>query len=155
MSEKSEGAPAEAKSYVRGDSSRAKYEAARRGAEMLSPLTNQKASEEAKKLVVGRDIVLNGEIHACNHLIIEGRVEASLKGCAIITLAPGGEFKGTADVDTADVNGRFEGELIVRKRLVLRAKGQITGKVRYQELEVEKGGIILGQVEPLAPEVGR
>src|SRR5690349_6505981 len=33
---------------------------------------------EGKKLIVGREIVLTGEIRACDRLVVEGRVEAAL-----------------------------------------------------------------------------
>src|SRR5437016_55931 len=39
---------------------------------------NGNGATEAKRLIVGRDIVLNGAINSCDKLIVEGRVEASL-----------------------------------------------------------------------------
>src|SRR5581483_2732910 len=36
------------------------------------------------KLIVGRDIILHGEIRACQNLVVEGRVEAALTDCRSI-----------------------------------------------------------------------
>src|SRR5437870_1151327 len=36
---------------------------------------------EARKLIVGREISLSGEITSCERLIIEGSVEANLQNC--------------------------------------------------------------------------
>ena len=48
-------------------------------------------ASEGKKLLVGRDIFLTGEITACNRLLIEGRVEASLAESQSIEIALGAE----------------------------------------------------------------
>jgi cytoskeletal protein CcmA (bactofilin family) len=59
-------------------------------------------------------------------------------------------FRGSAEIDTADVSGRFEGDLTVRSRLVIRSTGRIVGTVRYGQIEIERGGIISGEIEHLA-----
>ena len=105
------------------------------------------SATEGKKLLVGRDIFLTGEITACNKLVIEGRVEASLAESQSIEIAATGHFKGMAEADTAEVSGRFEGKLLVRKRLTIRASGRVTGEIRYGEIEIECGGVICGDIQ--------
>ena len=105
---------------------------------------------EGKKLLVGRDIFLTGEITACNKLVIEGRVEASLAESQSIEITNTGHFKGTAEAETADISGNFEGKLLVRKRLVIRATGRVTGEIRYGEIEIESGGVISGDIRTIA-----
>jgi cytoskeletal protein CcmA (bactofilin family) len=104
---------------------------------------------ESKKLIVGKDIILTGEIRACDRLMVEGRVEASLEDCHSIEIAETGLFKGAAEIDVAEISGRFEGNLVARQRLSVRATGRVVGSVRYGELEVERGGVISGEVENL------
>jgi cytoskeletal protein CcmA (bactofilin family) len=111
--------------------------------------TRPQQQEEERKLTVGRGIVLNGEISACEHLLVEGRVEASLKGAKIIEVAESGTFKGDADIEDAIIAGRFEGDLVVHGRLSVRGTGKVTGSVRYTRLEVESGGVISGTMEEL------
>ena len=102
-----------------------------------------------KKLIVGREIILNGEIRTCDFLVVEGRVEAVLNDCRQIDIASSGQFKGSADIESADISGRFDGDLTVHGRLTVRATGRVFGKVKYGQLEVERGGIISGTVESL------
>ncbi len=104
---------------------------------------------ETKKLIVGRDILLNGQIRTCDSLYVEGKLEAVLTDCKAMEIAAIGEFKGSAEVDLADISGLFDGDLIVRTRLTIRASGRVMGKIRYAQLEIERGGIISGQVEEL------
>jgi cytoskeletal protein CcmA (bactofilin family) len=105
---------------------------------------------EQKKLIVGRDIFLNGEIRTCDSLVVEGKVEAVLSDCRAMDIAQSGEFKGSAEIESADISGRFDGDLVVRSRLTIRATGKVLGKIRYGQLEVERGGVISGTIEALA-----
>jgi len=104
---------------------------------------------DSKKLTVGRDICLSGEITSCERLVVEGRVEASLSDARFIDIAPTGFFKGNADVKEADISGRFEGQLVASERLTVRAGGRISGSVRYGSIIIEPGGQVTGDMQPL------
>ena len=113
------------------------------------------ADAESRRLVIGRDICLNGEITACDKLVVEGRAEVVLTDAAIIEVMPSGFFKGTANVEEADISGRYEGELIARDRLIVRAGGRISGTIRYGRIVIESGGEISGDMQTLnSPEIG-
>ncbi len=105
---------------------------------------------DAKRLIVGREISLSGEIEACETLVVEGRVEASLSDCQIIEIAAGGLFKGIADVEDARISGHFEGTLTVRNRLIVHASGRISGAIRYREIEIQRGGQVAGDIQAIA-----
>jgi cytoskeletal protein CcmA (bactofilin family) len=105
---------------------------------------------EGKKLIVGREIVLTGEIRACDRLVVEGRVEAALTDSRSIEIAATGMFKGKAQIDTAEISGRFEGDLVVNQRLVIHSSGRVTGNIRYGQIEIALGGVITGQIDVLA-----
>ena len=115
-----------------------------------SPAQRTTAEAEQKKLIVGRDIFLNGEIRTCDSLVVEGKVEAVLSDCRAMDIAGSGEFRGSAEIESADISGRFDGDLIVRQRLSIRATGKVLGKIRYGQLEVDRGGVISGTIEALA-----
>ncbi|MGQ0662661.1 MAG: bactofilin family protein [Pseudomonadota bacterium] len=105
---------------------------------------------DVKKLIVGREISLSGQITSCDRLIVEGRVEASLSDSRMIDIAESGIFKGTAEIDNADIAGRFEGKLTVRERLFIRATGRVHGTIRYGQIEIEPGGEIAGDIQVVA-----
>ncbi len=96
-------------------------------------------------LIIGRDIQVKGEIASCQSLIVEGRVEASLAAEALQVLN-GGRFKGSAEVERANIAGTFEGTLTVRGELVIKASGRAAGTIRYQRIRIEAGGEIAGEV---------
>jgi len=98
-------------------------------------------------LTVGNDILLKGEIATCDRLVIEGRVEAKLSDVHTVEIAECGSFKGTAEVEDAEISGIFEGDLIVRNRLVIYATGEVRGNISYGEIEIERGGKLTGQIK--------
>jgi cytoskeletal protein CcmA (bactofilin family) len=102
---------------------------------------------EVRQLIVGSEISLKGEITHCDRLLIEGSVEANLTDCRDVDIAESGLFKGEAAIESAEIRGRFEGTLTVRKRLFIRATGRVTGTIRYGQIEVERGGRISGDIE--------
>ena len=104
------------------------------------------SNPEGKKLIVGREIQLSGNISACDKLVVEGRVEAELKDCRQIEIASTGTFKGSAAIDMAEISGNFEGTLTARDILIARSTGRITGTVRFGKLEIERGGEVVGDI---------
>lgn len=102
---------------------------------------------EAKKLTVGREISLSGEITSCDTLVVEGEVRANLKNCRTLEIAKSGSYRGDAEINVADIAGDFEGALTVIDRLILRSTGRIMGTIRYREIEIERGGQIAGTIE--------
>jgi len=76
-----------------------------------------------------------------------GSVEANLQNCHDVDIAESGLFKGSATIDEIDVRGRFEGNLVVRKRLFIRATGRVSGTIRYGQIEIECGGQISGDIQ--------
>ena len=108
------------------------------------------ADSEGKCLVVGRSIALSGRIESCEKLIVEGSVETEMDGCRELEIARTGVFKGNAEVENADVSGAVEGVLTARGVLTVRASGRVRGKISYGQLEIERGGSIIGDVQPLS-----
>ncbi len=107
------------------------------------------ARAPGRTLVVGRDIVLTGEIEACETLIVEGRVEGEITDTRHLEITESGRFKGRAEVEVCVVAGACEGEITVAGLLIVRPKGRIKGTVRYAEIEMQRGGRLSGEVEVL------
>ena len=107
---------------------------------------------DGKKLIVGREIELSGQISSCEKLVVEGRVEANMSECREIEITESGTFKGEAEIEIAEISGAFEGTIIARDLLIIRSTGRVIGSVRFGRLEVERGGQIQGDVEALKDE---
>jgi cytoskeletal protein CcmA (bactofilin family) len=115
-----------------------------------APLSAEKGEERKEaKLVVGPDIKMKGaEITDCDTLVVEGRMEATLDS-RVLEIAQNGVFQGTIAVDNAEINGRFEGELTVRKQLTIHGTGKVSGKIRYAKIKIEEGAELAGEISVL------
>jgi len=103
--------------------------------------------EGGSKLIVGPNIKLKGvEITDCDTLYVEGRVEATIDS-RVIQIAERGAFKGSAEIDIAEIHGEFDGELTVRQKLVIHSTGKVSGKVRYGKVVIEEGGQLSGDIQ--------
>ena len=97
-------------------------------------------------MIVGQGISISGEISSCNRLVIEGSLEAKLHDCRQMEIAEHGTFKGNASVEQCEVSGQFEGELVLNKRLLIRATGHVSGTITYAQIEIDRGGKLSGTV---------
>ena len=77
---------------------------------------------------------------------MEGKIEAKLADCPNVIIKQGGVFNGESTTQEADIQGCFDGNLVVRGRLLVRATGTLSGKIAYGEIEIERGGKISGEI---------
>lgn len=105
------------------------------------------SNEGGSKLIVGPNIKLKGvEITDCDTLVVEGRVEATIDS-RVIQIAERGAFKGSAEIDIAEIHGEYDGDLTVRQKLVIYSTGKVSGKVRYGKVVIEEGGQLSGDIQ--------
>ena len=114
--------------------------AARQGGQVRAPV-------EKRTLVVGRGISVHGTVQEAERLVVEGTIEATMIHASELSIAPGGLYRGDAEVDDAEVAGTIEGKLLARGTLIVRATGCVKGSARCRRLQVEDGGQITGQIE--------
>ena len=120
---------------------------------MPAPSNNNSSSTAGNRpgadslLKVGPLIRLKGvEITDCDTLFVEGTVEATMDS-RVIHISERGAFKGSAEIDIAEIHGEFNGTLTVRQKLVIYSTGKVNGKIRYGKLVVEEGGQLAGEIE--------
>lgn len=110
--------------------------------------TSSSASDSGgSKLTVGPNIKLKGvEITDCDTLVVEGTVEATMNS-RVIHIAEQGAFRGSAEIDIAEIHGEFDGNLTVRQKLVIFSTGKVTGTIRYGKIVIEEGGQLSGDIQ--------
>jgi cytoskeletal protein CcmA (bactofilin family) len=114
---------------------------------LSSPSSTPVGKEGESKLTVGPNIKLKGvEITDCDTLVVEGTVEATMDS-RVIQISERGSFKGSVEIDLAEIRGSFDGNLTVRQKLIIYSTGRVTGKIRYGKVVIEEGGQLSGQIE--------
>ncbi len=107
------------------------------------------ATDDQRRLVVPRNVTLNGNISACNTLVVEGVIETENFSAARLDILEPGLFNGTAEVRDCVIAGCFEGKLVVHGLLTVKSTGRILGNVEYGALEAESGARIEGKMIPV------
>ena len=81
-------------------------------------------------------------------MVVEGTVNVALNRTRVIEISETDRFtEGRAEIDEAEISRVYEGELSVRKRLLIHSTGgRVSGTVRYGEIEFERGGRLPGVV---------
>ncbi len=111
------------------------------------PPSGAPAKEGGSKLTVGPNIKLKGvEITDCDTLVVEGTVEATMDS-RVMLITEIGAFKGSAEIDYAEIHGEFNGDLTVRQKLVIYSTGRVSGKIRYGKVVIEEGGQLMGDIQ--------
>ena len=107
---------------------------------------DQPGERKEARLTVGPEIKMKGvEITDCDTLVVEGRIEATLD-TRVLQISEHGSFNGIVSVDIAEIHGRLDGELTVRKQLVIHATGKVSGKIRYARIKVDEGAELAGEI---------
>ena len=121
----------------------------RRPAEIPNPSVLRAIGGDAdgKQLLVGKAVTINGEITGCERLVVEGKVDATIKDVKFIEVTANGAFKGNAEVENANIAGAYEGTLKVSGHLEIAGTGTVKGTVSYKTIAVASGGQVLGTIE--------
>jgi len=101
-------------------------------------------------LTVGPNIKMKGiEVTDCDTVTVEGEMEATFDS-RLVRIAEQGAFTGTVNVDVAEIWGHFDGDLNVRKQLIIYPSGRVSGRISYTKIQVEEGGEISGAISTTA-----
>jgi len=93
-------------------------------------------------------VSITGSIIATGAVHVYGEVNGEITAKEIF-VGISGKVSGDVKVDVADIQGEVVNSLEVRKTLIVRANGKISGTIRYQSLEIEHGGLIEGQIDKI------
>ena len=97
-------------------------------------------------VLIGEGVEIKGEIRECREIEIHGTVEGDLEA-EVLIVHQNGLVKGNVNTDRAEIHGSIDGDVIVKNRLDVKAKGSVAGKTEYGELSVEAGGRVVGTLE--------
>ncbi|MDA1325376.1 MAG: polymer-forming cytoskeletal protein [Proteobacteria bacterium] len=101
---------------------------------------------DAARLCIGSAIKMKGSVEDCGVLQVDGHFEASAQSNQL-KVSESGIFIGDADVHSAEIVGRFDGNITVKDKLIIRSTGVVTGTVKYGSIEIESGGRISGDIQ--------
>jgi cytoskeletal protein CcmA (bactofilin family) len=98
--------------------------------------------------LIGKTVVVKGELSGNEDLYIEGTVEGKIELPGNqVTIGPNGQVKASVKAKGVTVSGKLEGNVNASDRLELRKTAVVLGDVATQRVAIEEGAYIKGKVD--------
>ena len=103
--------------------------------------------------LVAEGVEITGDLVFTGGLRVDGRIVGNVIGRAVegrgqplLVLSDQGRIEGSVRCRDAVVNGAIVGDLDVEHFLELQSKARVTGTIRYQQLQMDVGAAVQGQL---------
>ena len=100
-------------------------------------------------IVIGAGVSVTGDIDAPNEVSVNGKHTGKVVSSKI-TVKNGGKVDGESSVETAEIEGSYDGNLAVAGTLSVTSSGVAKGEIRYKDLEIALGGKISGTIAEMS-----
>jgi len=101
-----------------------------------------------KGAVIGKSVVIKGEVSGSESLYIEGRIEGVINlPSNRVTVGPNGQVAAAVTAREITVHGSIVGNVDAVDRLHVRSEGSLTGDVIAHRLTVEDGAFFKGKID--------
>jgi len=112
-------------------------------------------SEIARHSVVGKSMVIIGELQAAEDLTIAGRLEGTLTHTANrLTVAKTGVVKANIQTRNLVVEGRVEGDIDCRESVALTDSADVTGTIQAARISIADGAQFNGKIVTVEAKAG-
>jgi cytoskeletal protein CcmA (bactofilin family) len=106
--------------------------------------TERGASGSGVPSIISDDMSVSGNLTGDGAMQIDGTVEGDIR-CAHLTLGKSAQVRGEIECDTVHVHGSVTGEIRARS-VTLSATAHVTGDIQHEELSIEVGAYMEGQL---------
>lgn len=103
-------------------------------------------AEQGMATVVAPATVIHGEIHCAGDLVVQGRVEGSIRCGGALRLEPGATIEADVRARSAELAGRVRGDVHVEGVAVLTESCRLIGDLHAAEIRIAPGAAIRGRV---------
>ena len=98
--------------------------------------------------MVGSGVTAVGTLKVPGEAIISGNVQGELTAASLSVLSTG-EVTGTSVAQTILVAGKINQSTTATQSLVIDSTGVITGDIAYGDLEIRRGGELMGNIKQI------
>jgi cytoskeletal protein CcmA (bactofilin family) len=97
--------------------------------------------------IIGKNITIRGNLSGAENLVVEGRIEGTLKLSNHLTVEGSGIVQADLDVEDVTVNGAIVGDINASRSISINAEAKVIGNIRAPRVIIEDGARFKGQVE--------
>jgi cytoskeletal protein CcmA (bactofilin family) len=108
------------------------------------------SSQGQMQAIIGRSIVLKGELSANEDLVIEGQFEGTVNlqdHC--LTVGANGKVKAEIQARQVIIMGSVDGNVSARDKIEVRRSGHVTGDLASASISIEEGAYFKGSIDIL------
>ena len=129
----------------KGDSgSRPSEDSARSRPEVFPSSASAGSGEKA---VIGKSIVIKGEVSGQEDLVVEGTIEGQIiLENQHVTIGSSGRVLAEVKARLVTIEGEVVGNIQAREKVIITAKGSLTGDIQAARLKIEDGAYLKGTV---------
>jgi cytoskeletal protein CcmA (bactofilin family) len=103
--------------------------------------------ETSRIPVLGKTLLFRGELTAEEDVILQGRVEGSIRHARNLIIGPEGSVLGDVYASHLTVEGLVEGDLHCTEAVIVRATAQVRGNIFAPRVGIMEGATFNGRVE--------
>src|SRR5215469_10605874 len=103
--------------------------------------------EPSRIPVLGKTLLFRGELTAEEDVILQGRVEGSIRHARNLIIGPDGSVLGDVYASHLTVEGLVEGDLHGSEAVIVRATAQVRGNIFAPRVGIMEGATFNGRVE--------
>jgi len=104
-------------------------------------------AERAHIPVLGKTLLFRGELTAEEDVILQGRVEGSIRHARSLIIGTEGSVQGDVYANHLTVEGLVEGDLHCTEAVIVRATAQVRGNIFAPRVGIMEGATFNGRVE--------
>jgi len=107
----------------------------------------QTTGASGNKTIIGKTIVIKGELSGDEDLVVEGKVEGQINLKKALFIEPSGETKADINTQTIRISGRVIGNVSATDKIEIAADGRMQGDVKAPRVIIADGARFKGQID--------
>lgn len=97
--------------------------------------------------IIGKGIIIDGEISGSAPVIIEGMVKGRITVQAAVTVAEGAVVNADVNTPLVDVQGELTGNIQASERVQISTSGRMVGDIRSPRILIADGAGFKGHID--------
>lgn len=105
----------------------------------------------AEKSLIGRSLILEGDISGSEDLTVEGRVQGTINlENNTLVVAPTGRIKADIRVKNINIQGQVNGQIHSTGKVFISEQGKMNGDITARRISIQDGAQFKGSVKMMS-----
>jgi cytoskeletal protein CcmA (bactofilin family) len=105
------------------------------------------AAPPSAAAAIGASMLIVGEIHSREELLVDGEVDGKLELQHRLTVGPSGKVRATIKAREVVVFGNVQGNVEVSDKITIKKNGSLVGDIRTAGIIIDDGAYFKGSID--------